>query len=116
MTDAEKMIFELDAIRRERAAFIEGATEYTSRLIAERDAKRRYPLPRKTVPRVVTMPNRFGADWHYRIVGGVLQRQSALADCCPHDVRWEDATTTVENCRALLDLFARPTEEVSADA
>ena len=118
MTDAPKMIFEQDAVRRERDAFCAGMHyQITAARMTPREAEqyadianRRYPMPSKTVPREVTEVQKVhGAPVTFRCINGKIEG---------NDFGWagKSYTVTPERVKLWADLFARPTEEVDADA
>ena len=119
MTD--KLISEAEAVRRERKAFRQGVNHHRGcschsepccdddpkcRAAIE-EAKRRYPLPKKVVPRVVT--DKAGDEW--RVVDDKLEYRSRVAFDRERWYQWTYLMPSV-----IADLFARPTEEVPDDA
>jgi hypothetical protein len=125
MTDQEQK--EREAVLRERKAFVAGAVQHRSggdcvgevscggcaELASDfaEKAKRRYPLPKVTRPRVVTT-----VDGCWRFANGRIQWKSAMF---PDDRDWEDAdaswTLTGPRIRLFVDLVANPTETVDAE-
>lgn len=129
MTDQEQK--EREAVKRERAAWIAGARETSPSIIADMQgevgadfwqnaAKRRYPLPKVTRPRVVVDGDR--DEW--RIKDGALQfrYESRAKVYGAEDEGWQEPTPSAFNSAnwvrvqpALADLLANPLETVEAE-
>ena len=113
MIDAPKLYTERQMCEAQRGAYVAGigcSREDCAEHWAE--AKRRYPLPRKTVPRVVT---HYGMK--FRVVSDRLECMTTIMDTGDwHDADRLKLGLTGDRVRVIADLFARPTEEVDADA
>lgn len=117
----EKTVTEREAVERERAAWLacdmEFATERNRAKLydqSKRVAAERYPLPKVTRPRVVTVYDpELRADIDIRVTVGQLQwkRRDALV--------WQSFTRSLDAekrmAKAVLDVAANPTEEVEDD-
>lgn len=73
---------------------------------------RRFPLPSRTVPRVVKDPHAAIMEWSIGDNGRLQYRHTCVA--------WKQDTAgiyiTADRVRVFTDLFAHPTEEVADDA
>ena len=72
-------------------------------LDVEARVAREYPLPKKRVPRVLTLQD----GWAYRVTDGVIEYRSSISGTWCAEVTLNAAAVT-----RLADLLANPTEEI----
>ena len=127
-----KMYTEAEVVRRERAAFVDGANFVMSAPAATRsDGEIRerlaeeYPLPTVTRPRVVPCPTNPRRE--FRVVNGDLETRIKPSYVASFDggraCEWgrvtdsevESVPANADRVRVWADLFANPTEKVPAD-
>lgn len=113
---AEKKYTERDLVLAKREAFADGiAFRYAQtldlpdhRLHCDTvEARRRYPLPKVTRPRVVRVEGR-QRDMEYRVIGNDVQFRSTKHK----GADWQSSSLTPSALRELADLLANPTETV----
>lgn len=118
--NSEKKYTEKDAILLKRQAYMEGMSMMPSFVTLtpdtlQREAKRRFPLPRVTRPRVVT-ENPFGLEYRaVRRPDGLLVIERRLAHSAE---KWSEPNLTLDPARVkfLAELLATPDETVEDDA
>lgn len=82
-------------------------------------ARRKYPLPRITRPRVVRLADRAWAEREFRVSGGVFQSRTIGIGPSGQSYPWTSVaqiTPTPPMIRLLADLLANPTEECEDDS
>lgn len=130
---SEKVLSERDAIMRERAAFRRGAAWRFDQSMEAGDsfhaippreyddeAKRRFPLPMVTRPRVATDPGAgAGVEWRVSENGFIERRRRHFGEGWS---KWSiycrqepDFAPLPDRVKMWSDLLANPTEEVEAD-
>lgn len=109
MSDSPKYT-EREMVEAKRSAFVAGSVwrYFDGEATEGAEARRRYPLPRKTRPRVVT--DRLGNDW--RVADGQIQVR--VGRSVRAEFRCADLITP-EFAKELADLVTRPTEEYDGE-
>ena len=100
---------QVELVKAQREAFKAGVAHalcFGPRSTADETARRHYPLPKVTRPRVGV-----GKVAEYKVVGGRLMYRSQGWNTC---WMYTEAVVT-EDVPVVADLLARPTEEVPGD-